>query len=144
MVENDHDEVYYQRLTEYINTLSPFADEVGINITKISEGYAEAEIVTRKEHYNPIGGIHGGVMYAMADTVGGCACYSYGKMITTLDSSFHFLKPALHAEKLVAKATVIKKGKRALVSDITVEDQTGTLLSKGTFTYMTLTKEDYK
>lgn len=141
MVENNHNDEYYHRLTEYVNTLSPFATEVGIDLVKIAEGYAEAKVITREELYNPIGGIHGGVMYALADTVGGCASYSYGEMITTLDSSFYFLRPALHAEVLTAKAQVIKRGKRALVTDVIVEDQAGTLLAKGTFTYMTLMKE---
>lgn len=138
MVENNRDEVYYQKLTEYINTLSPFATEVGVELVRIDEGYCEAEVVTREELYNPIGGIHGGVMYALADTAGGCASYSYGVMITTLDSSFYYLRPALHCEKLTAKAQVIKRGKRALVCDVIVEDQTGILLAKGTFSYMTI------
>jgi acyl-CoA thioesterase len=88
---------------------------------------------------NPIGSVHGGVLYTCADVVGGSAAASYGTKITTLDSSMQYLRPGLQeCTELIGVGKVIKRGKRVIVSQVEIRSQTGTVLSTGTFTYMVL------
>lgn len=47
---------------------SPFYNTIHMNITDISEGYARLELDVTKQHHNPFGGIHGGVLATLLDT----------------------------------------------------------------------------
>ena len=55
-----------------------------------------------------------------------------------MDTSFYYLRPALHCRKLRAVAKEVKHGKRIMVFDLEVFDDEDTLLCKGTFTMMQL------
>ena len=128
----------YKSLIENRNATNHFAIHTGCVVTEISEGKATVEHVPSKNSLNPSGAVHGGLLYTMADIAAGNAACSYGGHAATVNSSFNYLRPALNAKKLIAKAIEVKHGKRIMVFDVTVEDQEGTLLCSGFFTYMPL------
>ena len=105
----------YQKLIEHRNRTNLFSQYVGIEITDIKEGYAETKLITRKEHLNPAGAVHGGVLYSLADIATGSAAASYGYHIATVDSSFNFLRAGLNVTELKAVAKERKHGKLSLI-----------------------------
>jgi acyl-CoA thioesterase len=50
---------------------------LGIEVLEVWEGIARGRMLVRKEHLNVFGGIHGGILFAFADHVGG-ACGQHG------------------------------------------------------------------
>ena len=67
----------YEKLKSFRNINNNFAKLLGIELTELSNGYAKAEMKVTKELLNPIGSIHGGCLYTIADIAGGAAASSY-------------------------------------------------------------------
>ena len=129
----------YKKLAEQRTRSNPFALFVGINITKIEEGYAEVELKLRPEHLNPVGIVHGGCLYTMADVVTGAACASLGTQAVTVSGEYHYLAPAPANMKVAtAAAKCIKSGKTICVFDVEVFAEDRTVIGKGTFTVFRL------
>lgn len=126
------------KLKEEVNTSHDFSQKLGLVITRVSQGSAESEMPVTEGCYNPFRTVHGGILFTIADVTGGVAAYSYGSPVCTVDSDFHYLNAGLRSTRLYASAQELKAGKRLLVYDVSVRDQTGLLLCKGTFTYSKL------
>lgn len=132
----------YQKIMNYRNGNNPFARHSGITITDMKNGYAKGEMEITEFHKNPIDSVHGGCLYTLADATGGAAAASHGKMLTTLNSSFEFLKPAINQKKLTCIAKEIKTGKRILVFEIKIYDENEKLIAMGTFTFIYIFDKD--
>lgn len=130
----------YEKLLKYRMEHNHFARLLGVSLTEISLGAAKGMVQTRPEHINPIGSVHGGCMFTLADIVGAAAASSYGEQITTLDSTIHYLKAGLNSTCIYADAQVLKHGKRITVVEVSITDQDGELLSSVTLTFMSLGK----
>lgn len=131
----------YNKLMEFRNANNPFAAYVGIRTTKIAHGYAEAVLSVKPEHLNPVGFVHGGCLFTLADVVTGAASASFGFHGVTVSGEYHYLTPAKDAEQLFAAAKCIKSGKKILVFDVTVFSANDTVVGKGTFTTFLLDKK---
>ncbi|WP_455034633.1 PaaI family thioesterase, partial [Lachnoanaerobaculum gingivalis] len=74
----------FEKLRLYRNIKNNFANLLDIKLSEISEGYAKAEMDVKTELLNPIGSLHGGCLYTIADIAGGAAASSYGVHVTTI------------------------------------------------------------
>ncbi len=128
----------YQLMIDEINKRNIFGSENGMFLEEASEGYARSVMKVRARHANPIGSIHGGCLYTIADTTAGVASMSYGKGATTMNSDMHFLNAGIDTTSISCEAHVVKRGKRTLVVEAKVFDQDKKMLAMGTFTYMVL------
>lgn len=130
----------FEKLKNFRNRQNEFGKTLGIRITDIQEGRAEVVMEISEKMLNPIGSVHGGCLFTIADTAGGAAASSYGYHITTMDSSFYYLRAGLGTTELKATAETIKHGKRTTVVRVLVADQDGVVLAEGTFSFMSLGK----
>lgn len=109
-------------LTEIMSEL-PFVDHMGIEITEAADGHAEGRLAFQDFHSSQPGRqlAHGGVTFALADTVGGAAVVSetYGPS-PTVDMRIDYLAPA--TTDLTATGDVIRHGTSTAVADVTVTD----------------------
>ena len=121
----------YQKIMETRNASNAFANLIGLKITEISDGHCTCEMDITDDMKNPIQSVHGGVLFTIADVTGGGAAASHGFDITTVDSSFHYLRPGIGTTKLTATARELKAGRNLLVYDVSVADQNNTVLAKG-------------
>ena len=88
--------------TEFINNYHkhcPFAGSLGLRLTAMSDGHVEGEIPITPTLFNPIGSIHGGVYYTLADTVGGCAARTRGQIPTTIEGKLNHIRAATRKDK---------------------------------------------
>ena len=115
-----------------------FANLIGLEATELLPGYCRGTLPVREDLLNPIGSVHGGLLFTAADTIGGTAACSNGWVHTTLDSSFHFLRPAMGIARVDIEANVIKNGKRVVVCEVKVADEKGAVLAEGIFTYVNM------
>lgn len=117
----------------------PFVEELGIEITRAADGYAEGRIDLAERHTsNPrTGVVHGGVTYSLADTVGGAAAHSASGSVTpTIDMRIDYLAPAT-GETLDASAEAVRVGNSVATVDVTVRDESGTRIAECRGVYKT-------
>ena len=125
-------------IREYRDKKNKYARYMGIITTELRPGYASGEMEIKQEYENAVDSLHGGVLFTIADTIGGAAAASRGMKMTTIDSSFHYLSPAFDAKMIFAEATEIKYGKTISVYELKVHDDKRRLLAYGTFSYYNL------
>lgn len=121
---------------------NPFAKYLGMKLTKVEEGFASGTVPMKKEHSNVYGGMHGGCVFAMADTIAGIAAASYGHMVTTLDTSFNYLEAIRDTREVICEARVVRHGGRITVLNVEIFDDKGRLVCNGGFTYFNIPKQN--
>lgn len=126
----------FEKLSELRNT--GFIHEIGMEVLEIREGYARELLRVHPTHVNPIGSVHGGVIFTLADTVGGTAAISRGRMVTTVSGNINYLNPAIDCEELIGEAREIKVGKKMGVYEVTITNETGKTIAVATMTYFYL------
>lgn len=124
-----------RKYLEYRRINNRFGNYVGIVPVEVREGFARCEMEIREEHMNPLDTVHGGCLYTLADTTGGTACATFGTISPTLSGEMHFLTAAAGAEKLIAEASTIKRGRTVRVMDIRITDDKGRLIATAVFSY---------
>ena len=116
----------------------PFADLVGIEVTEAEGGHAEGTVAMREDLSSVAGTTiaHGGVTYALADTVGGAAVISQTiDVAPTIDMRMDYLAPA--TADLVATADVVRLGGNVAVADVEVADVDGQRVATARGVYKT-------
>ena len=81
------------------------------------------------EHCNLAGAVHGGVLFALADTAFEVACNSYGRLAVALESSCHYSRSAQIGEVLTAGASEVARSRRTASYRIDVRDHDGDLVA---------------
>ena len=114
---------------------------LGMRFTEASAERVVAEL-TYRENLTTVGGsLHGGALMAFADTVGAFATVlnlPAGATTTTLESKTNFFS-AGRAGTVRAEATPLHRGRRTMVWQTRVTDESGRLLSMTIQTQMVLT-----
>ena len=131
-------ELNFQEIMEVRNQTNAFARSIGLGLTFLEEGHAVTEMEITENQLNPIGSVHGGCLYTAADVAAGGAAISVGDVVTTVDSSFRYLRPGLNTTRIKADAVAVKHGKRLTVIQVNVFNQNDTLLCIGTFSFMSV------
>ncbi len=132
----------FEKLKELRNV--GFNRAVGVVTTEISEGYAKAEVEIGPQHMNPIGSVHGGVLFTIADITAGAAATSRGRYMTTMSSNMNFLRPAINCKKLYGETREIKLGKQVCVYEVTITDDAGREIAIATVTFHCISRTSGK
>jgi len=117
---------------------TPFVSLLGIEVLEASDGHAEARLpfgdsLRSNEHGSVM---HGGVTYALADTVGGAAVISLSMDVSpTVDMRIDYLAPA--TSDLHATADVIRHGSSLSMVHVDLEDEDGEPVATAQGTYKT-------
>jgi uncharacterized protein (TIGR00369 family) len=89
-------------------------------------------------HYNPLGGVHGGVIATLLDTAAGCSVHTtlaVGEMYTSLDLTTKFLRPVtVDSGLLRCEGRVLHRGRRQALAEAELTDQSGRLVAHATST----------
>ena len=118
--ENNYDAIK----NHFYGTLG-FIQLLDMRITELSEGYCKGEMPLRPEILNPLGSVHGGCTFALADTI-------------------HYLAPARNTEKLVAEAKEIKYGSTIAVYEVNVYKADGTMVATSIQSYFVFSDKNKK
>lgn len=130
---------FTEQYLSYINEKNHFMIYNHIRITKVEKDYAEAELVISEDCLNPVGLMHGGAYFTMADCAASGAARSNGLQYLTLNSSFEFIRSAKEGA-VHATARVRHRGRTTCLVATEVIDEQGTLLAEGKFTMFCLNK----
>ncbi len=115
-----------------------FIGHLPIEILEIKEGYVKALLKGSKEIANPFGTVHGGLYYAVADTVAGTAAMTYGKYVTTSTGHIHYLNGAPAEKDLLVETVELKAGRSLLTYEVNFYTSENILVCKATLEYYAL------
>ncbi len=96
---------------------TPYYNLLGIQLEKLGPGHAELSITTTRDHANPLGLIHGGLITSLGDAAMGNAVRSIGFSGVTVDMSTAFIAGAPFSEKITASGDVIKAGRKMIFAE---------------------------
>lgn len=116
----------------------PIADLIGFRGAEFERGRAVFEMTPGREHYNPIGSVHGGVALTLLDSAMGCAVHTTldaGVGYTTLELKANLVRPITADTGLIrCEGTVVHGGSRVATAEGRLLDKAGRLLAHGTST----------
>ena len=119
-----------------------FAREIGIELMEAKDGHAKMKININEKHRNPIGSVHGGCLFSLADTVAGVALSTTGVGCTTLSAHTTYIKAAMmdKSRVLYGEATPIRIGRKIAVYQVDITDDQGQEISRMTFEYFIMSQ----
>ena len=95
----------------------------GIEIEAVRVGYARLSMVIRPDMTNGYGNIHGGMIFALADTAFAYACNSENLKTVGQAASIVYLSPARQGEVLIAEASMTAQAGRSGVASVQIKSQ---------------------
>jgi acyl-CoA thioesterase len=118
-----------------------FTEWLGLQIIEIRLGYCKLKYRITEDMMNGFDSIHGGILFAAADSAFAFACNSHGHLTVALDASVHFTKPAKVGELLQVEAIEVFLGNKIGIYDVRTTNEKDELVAlfKGT-AYRTSTK----
>ena len=121
----------------------PIAALLGFTLSAVAPGQAVVELAAGRQHANPMGTLHGGVLCDIADAAMGIAYASTlaeGESFATIELKINFLKPVWKA-KLQATGRLVKAGKSLGFLECDITDDQHSLVARASSTCMTLRGE---
>ena len=124
---------------ERFNSL-PVYRQLGLTLDEAKPGFARISMATSPLTLGGIGGsVHGGLLAMLVDVAMLEAMFPMfepnDQPAGTADLNITYLRPALGA-KVVAEATVLRKGKTLAVTEVEILDGEGKLCAKGRTIYV--------
>lgn len=123
------------------NELIPFNKHLGLKLAELTEGFAKATIGFKPELVGDsrIQAIHGGVISAAMDAVGGIAgittLHSIEDKIVTVDMRVDYIRSARNTG-LIIEARIVRSGNRIITTNMQVfAENDGTLVAEGRGVY---------
>lgn len=117
---------------------APIATTMRFWLVEAKSGHAQFQGRPAFEHYNPLGGVHGGWIATLLDSAVGCAVHTMlppGKAYTTLELKVNFVKGLSDRVPLVrAVGDVIHFGSRVATAEGRLVGPDGTLFAHATTT----------
>jgi uncharacterized protein (TIGR00369 family) len=118
----------------------PIGGLMGFALVDVEPGRVVFTCRPDESAYNPIGGIHGGLICTLLDSVAACAVHStlpQGKGYTSIEIKVNYLKAVrLTSGLLTATGTVVKVGSRVGFADGVVTDAGGDVVATATSTLL--------
>lgn len=110
--------------TEYINKVDHFAQLLGVQFMKRSFKEASCYLYVRDEHCNALGGLHGGLIFSLADVAFAAACNSSDDTYIGIQAEIRYMRGG-EGNELHAKAELIGESKRFAHYQVLVSDGAG-------------------
>ena len=106
-----------------------FAAENGMELVEVGPGCATARMVVEPRHFNSIGTVQGGAIFALADFAFGAACNSQGDKTTGITMSIQCLK-AVRSGTLIAQAREVARSRKLSTCEVSVYDENNQLIAR--------------
>ena len=117
---------------------NPFLQFMGMTVEEIHQGYARFSMLIRPEFLQGAGNIQGGLSVAFSSETAAHAVMTTlapGENMATIELKNNFLSIARKG-RLIAEATVFKRGRSLVIVDTMVRDDQGKNISRSSATIM--------
>lgn len=121
---------FFQKLGQ-----NPFLNKNHILVKEVCRDRAVLELTAQEDSLNPLGTVHGGALFTMADSAAGTAARSTGKTYVTMSSNFTYLRSGLLGDVIRAEGRVRRRGQTTCYVDVDVTNGREELLATGNFIF---------
>ena len=111
-----------------------FSQWLGLQVDQCGEGYCKLHFRVNDQMLNGFGIVHGGVVFAAADSAFAFACNSHGILTVALDVSISFTRAARSGDLLFVEAREAHLGNKTGTYEVRTINEAGELVAlfKGT------------
>ena len=131
---------HVERLISTINA-SPYFQLLNMRVMEMGVGYAVVGIEFARQHLQPFGIVHGGVLASLIESATSWAVFyeieDEGAGVTTVDLKLNYLAPVMQG-RAIARGRQIKLGRLLAYAEASVTTEGGEILAHGTSTLMIL------
>ena len=117
-----------EKIIDYIENNPGFIKNNGFKVKELNEEKCILEYNIKKDGLNPMGIVHGGVLFGLDDTAAGVLSSLGGIEQVTTNSSMNYIRPATKG-KIYAVATKLKVGKSIGYFEVKIYDSSDNLLA---------------
>jgi acyl-CoA thioesterase len=103
---------------------------LGMEVLEVGSGWARLAMLVTERMLNGHGSCHGGFIFSLADSAFAFACNSHGQPAVAQHCTITYVAPGRLGMRLVAEARERQRGERSGIYDITVRDETGTVIAE--------------
>jgi acyl-CoA thioesterase len=123
-----------QKVVDKMLEHDAFSRWMGIVVDEVAEGYCRLHYTITADMLNGFQIVHGGVVFAAADSAFAFACNSHGRVSVALDVAITFTKSAALGDVLFIEAKQVHLGHKISLYDITTTNENGEIVAvfKGT------------
>ena len=119
----------------------PIASFLKMRLLELTPGYAKVVMKLTPEFQNFNSFVFGGIIMAVADQA-----FAYGSNSIAFPSvatqfNIHFIAGARADDELIAECRVVRSGRRAGISEMTVTNEEGKLIARATGTTIPVSKD---
>jgi len=121
-------------ITAHMMAHDRFSQWMGLQIDTSGPGYSKLHFTVTDAMLNGFDVIHGGVLFAAADSAFAFACNSHGILTLALAADISFTRSAHNGDILIVEAKVLHQGGRTGVYQVEIRNAAGELVAlfKGT------------
>lgn len=119
--ETIHD-LHYDEIKQFLEN-EPLASFLGMKLTKLGPGTAEAELIPDDRMLNSHGMVHGAIIFSLADYVFAAASNSYGKTAVGVTTNVNFISAGKRGKTLTGNAKEVKKNHKLAWYKIDVQSE---------------------
>ena len=130
----------YER-AKMIQERNTFALHNAIELESADENCVVMRLEINDKSKNPLGIVHGGAMYTMADCATGIAAHTDGRRYVTQTSTMHYLRNRKEGV-IRAVGQVIHRGRTTCIVKAEITDEEGKLLAMGEFSFFCVDREE--
>ena len=112
----------------------PIASFLDMRLIEFTPGYARVSMPVKKDYLNFNGYIFGGIIMSLVDQAFAYATNSLNFPSVASQINIHFIAAPEVGDELIGECRVLKSGRRAAVSEMTVSGKDGKLIAKATGT----------
>jgi len=118
-----------QEILDKMQTHDAFSQWLGLVVDEYRVGYCRLHYTVRPDMVNGFGIVHGGVVFAAADSAFAFACNSQGVLSVALDVHVVFIKAGKPGDVFTVEAKEIHTGNKTGFYDIVTTNEAGQIVS---------------
>ncbi|WP_421979390.1 hydroxyphenylacetyl-CoA thioesterase PaaI [Roseibium sp.] len=103
---------------------------LGMELVRIAPGEADMRMTVTRIMTNGHGNMHGGYLFALADSAFAFACNTYNQMTVAQHCAITYVKPGALGDVLTAHAREVSKEGRSGIYDISLTREDGTVIAE--------------
>lgn len=107
-----------------------FSAWLGLSVEDVGPGTSRVSLVIREDMLNGFGVVHGGVLFALADSAFAFACNSRDNLSLALDAVMSFIKKASLGDVITAQVEEVHNGKTTGVYEVRLTNQKNELVAQ--------------
>ena len=115
--------------------LDEYSAGLGIRLVECRDGWVKTVLPVTGKVINPLGTVHGGCLFSLADTTAGVTNMTMGKMGPTISSNLDFMHAFSGCRNVYCEAEITHSGRSISFISLKLYDDRGVVGARGSMVY---------